>query len=71
MLVCRKSSNGDGISQQTDPQSQPGKQRRKLGEGGPVFFPRRKPSVLAEQLLAQAGQVTAYDDDWFAGRPST
>ncbi len=70
MLVCRKGSDSYGISQQSDSQTERGKRARKLGEGGPVFFPRRKPSALAEQLLAQSDRVTSYDDDWFAGRPS-
>ncbi len=70
MLMCRKTTHGDGNPRPTGTEAQDGK-RRKLGEGGPVFFPRRKPSALAEQLLAQADQVTAYDDLWFAGRPST
>ncbi len=69
MLVCRKSSNSQGVSQVGDSQTDRGKRSRKLGEGGPIFFPRRKPSALAEQLLAQTDRVTSYDDHWFAGRP--
>lgn len=43
--------------------------------GGPVFLPRRRPTVLAETLLAELESsaddpVTPYDEDWFAGRPS-
>ncbi len=69
MLVCRKSSDGE-----TGTQHDSAERRiagpRKLGEGGPVFFPRRKPSALARALLAQTDRVTAYDELWFAGRPS-
>ncbi len=67
MVVCRKSSEDQTAAQQ------PSLERhvpRKLGEGGPVFFPRRKPSALARALMTQTEQVTAYDEMWFAGRPS-
>ncbi len=70
MLVCRKGSNGHA-SQQGESSAKRGNRSRKLGEGGPIFFPRRKPSALAEQMLAQTDRVTAYDDLWFAGRPSS
>jgi hypothetical protein len=47
--------------------------QRGYGDGGPVFIPARKPSPLARTLLASAGdgaRVTAYDEIWYAGRPS-
>ncbi len=71
MLVCRKRSNKSGTSRRQNAEPRRGKARRKLGEGGPVFLPRRKPSAFTEALLAQVERVTAYDDLWFAGRPST
>lgn len=38
--------------------------------GGPVFVPRRRPSAIAESLLAELREdVTPYDEIWFAGRP--
>ncbi len=67
MLVCRKSADSQTTAQH---ESLERHAPRKLGEGGPVFFPRRKPSALARALLAQTEQVTAYDELWFAGRPS-
>jgi hypothetical protein len=72
MLICRKSAKGDDLSPRTDRQPQRGERRRRLGEGGPVFLTRRKPSAFAEQLLARdaAEPVTAYDELWFAGRPT-
>ncbi len=70
MLVCRKSTSGNEKLLQSTPESARNSARRKLGEGGPIFFPRRKPSAFAEAMLAQADRVTAYDDAWFAGRPS-
>ncbi len=69
MLVCRKSPHGEAAVGQSN--SERPEKGRKLGEGGPIFFPRRKPSALAERLLAQTDRVTAYDELWFAGRPST
>ena len=74
MVVCRKSARGVEQPRPTAVKSNGGVDRRsRLGEGGPVFLPRRRPSAMAEALLAQAmevGGVTAYDDVWFAGRPS-
>ncbi len=70
MLICRKTTNGNRKPRHRTPKSGQIKTRRKLGEGGPVFRPRRKPSAFAEALLAQVDRVTAYDDAWFAGRPS-
>ncbi len=70
MVVCKRDSNG---KREPRPASESVNDRRsRLGEGGPVFLPKRKPSALAQALLASAPeQVTAYDDVWFAGRPST
>ena len=75
MLVCKRSSNGNAEPRRSAPESTTSRtdRRSRFGEGGPVFLPRRKPSAIAETLLAyttDAGQVTAYDDLWFAGRPS-
>jgi len=70
MLICKRSSNGK-VEPRKAPESVAGR-RSRLGEGGPVFLPKRKPSPLAETLLAATAEpVTAYDDVWFAGRPST
>ena len=69
MLVCRKNSNDNAAAPPQIPERR-ASGSRKLGEGGPVFFPRRKPSALGRALLAQADQVTAYDKIWFVGRPS-
>ncbi len=71
MVVCKRDSNG-----RREPRPAPesvNDRRSRLGEGGPVFLPKRKPSALAETLLADIDResVTAYDDVWFAGRPST
>ncbi len=71
MLVCRKSSDDNGTARKNGTGARRGKARRRLGEGGPVFLPRRKRSAFAEALLARVDRVTAYDDLWFAGRPST
>ncbi len=70
MLVCRKSSNDNSV-RKNGTGARRGKARRKLGEGGPVFLPRRKPSAFTEALLVATDRVTAYDDLWFAGRPLT
>ncbi len=70
MLVCRKGSNGKGAERRNE-DARRAQAPRKLGEGGPVFLPRRKPSALGEALLAATDRVTAYDDIWFAGRPLT
>ncbi len=70
MLVCRKSSKVDSAARQEGAGPRRGGVRRRLGEGGPIFLPRRKTSALAEALLATSERVTAYDDLWFAGRPS-
>ncbi len=51
MLVCRKSSDGETAAGQNRLKRPEG--NRKLGEGGPVFFPRRKPSALGERLLGE------------------
>ena len=68
MLVCRKNTN-DGAGHDVSETSQE-LVKRKLGEGGPIFLPRRRPSAFTEKLLSEAGHVTAYDDLWFGGRPS-
>ncbi len=70
MLIFRKGPSS-GASSRTSDSHRERDHPRKLGEGGPVFLPRRKPSALAEQLLAQADQVSAYDDSGLAGRPSS
>ena len=75
MLVCKRSSNGSREPRRSAPESTDRRHghRSRLGEGGPVFLPRRKPSAIAEALVAgapDAGPVTAYDDLWFAGRPA-
>ncbi len=69
MLICRKSAKDDDTERRKDRLP---RRRRRLGEGGPVFLPRRKPSAFARQLLARdaAERVTAYDELWFAGRPT-
>ena len=71
MLICRKSAKDGDTGRHGNRQARRGTRRRNLGEGGPVFLPRRKPSAFAEQLLASgaAERVTAYDELWFAGRP--
>ncbi len=69
MLICKRSSNVKGERRRAPELVE--RRRSRLGEGGPVFLPKRKPSALAQALLASAPeQVTAYDDVWFAGRPS-
>ncbi len=43
-------------------------------QGGPVFLPRRRVSSLAKALMNQAAtpdRITAYDELWYAGRPTT
>ncbi|MDA8017012.1 MAG: hypothetical protein MPN21_06135 [Thermoanaerobaculia bacterium] len=43
-------------------------------EAGPVFVPPRRPSAFARSLLEETAEtddaVTAYDELWFAGRPT-
>jgi len=46
-------------------------------EAGPVFVPSRRPSAFARRLLEEStgnaaadDAVTAYDELWFAGRPT-
>jgi hypothetical protein len=46
-------------------------------EAGPVFVPPRRPSAFARRLLQEStaeghadDAVTAYDELWFAGRPT-
>ena len=43
-------------------------------QAGPVFVPSRRPSAFARQLIDESGEmddsVTAYDELWFAGRPT-
>ena len=74
MLVCKRSSKVNREARRAPASTgHPTTRPSRLGDGGPVFLPRRKPSAMAETLLAcaDAEQVTAYDDVWFAGRPST
>ena len=74
MVVCRRSPNGNGGARRPDLETPGARAEARRKDGGPVFLPRRRPSAIAESLLAAAadgGQVTAYDDAWFAGRPST
>ena len=52
MLICRRSSNGHG-SQAPDPKLRRAGRESRIGGGGPVFLPRRKPSAIAEKLLAE------------------
>ncbi|MEO1369551.1 MAG: hypothetical protein AAFX50_20415 [Acidobacteriota bacterium] len=60
MVMCRPALNA------SDEQATPAASRN----GGPVFVPRRKPSALAENLLAELrNDVTPYDELGFAGRP--
>ena len=70
MLICRKSAM-DESRRRADRQPRL-MERPRLGEGGPVFLPRRRPSAFAQELLARdaAERVTAYDELWFAGRPT-
>ena len=68
MLVCRKSSNGAGHDAFETSREVV---KRKLGEGGPIFLPRRRPSAFTEKLLSEAGHLTAYDDRWLDGRSSS
>ncbi len=70
MLVCRKSSKGQAAERRGE-DARRSQAPRRLGEGGPVFLPRRKTSALCEALVAATDRVTAYDEIWFAGRPST
>lgn len=43
-------------------------------QAGPVFVPPRRPSAFARQLIQESAgtgdAVTAYDELWFAGRPT-
>lgn len=51
MLVCRRSSDGTkGIPSETPEENLV--RPLEPGEGGPVFLPRRKPSMIAEALFA-------------------
>ena len=57
MVMCRP-----GLESQTNKNASTG--------GGPVFVPRRQPSPLAEDLLAELRQsTTPRDESGFAGRP--
>ncbi|MEM8995979.1 MAG: hypothetical protein AAGF23_14425 [Acidobacteriota bacterium] len=59
MVMCRPALNV------ADEQATPAPRN-----GGPVFVPRRKPSALAENLLAELrDDVTPNDELGFAGRP--
>ncbi len=77
MLVCKRSPDAaarDAVPAPEAPERRPGEGGSAFTarQGGPVFVPRRKPSALAEALLAEDGErVTAYDETWFAGRPAT
>ena len=61
MVVCKRSSNGAGELRQAAPESSNGKagHKSRLGEGGPVFLPRRKLSAISEALLAAAPKTSA------------
>lgn len=76
MLVCRKSSNGSGGPRRASGENLTAvaNGETRPAQGGPVFLPRRKPSALAQTLLAYAAsgtqRLTPYDEEWFLGRPS-
>ena len=53
MLICRRSSNGHGPTQAGDPKLRRAGRESRIGGGGPVFLPRRKPSAITEKLLAE------------------
>ena len=57
MLVCKKSMdrNGQPRNLTAGPLDRIGGARSGLGDGGPVFLPRRKPSAIAQSLLAPFG----------------
>ncbi len=76
MLVCKRSPDAaarDAVPAPEAPERRPGEGGSAFAtrQGGPVFVPQRKPSALAEALLADGERVTAYDAKWFAGRPAT
>ena len=51
-------------------QENPNREKPATTSGGPVFVPPRKPSPLAEGLLAELREdVTPCDDRGFAGQP--
>lgn len=68
MVICRKGTRrSEGAA--AGPKGRPSNGHR---QGGPVFFPPRKPSPFAQALLAKSvegSSVTAYDDLWYLGRP--
>ncbi|MCP3957480.1 MAG: hypothetical protein GY719_06475 [bacterium] len=71
MLVCRKGSSGSG-REISGPERESAGRSSRVGEGGPVFLPRRKPSAITEAIMADAvdgDRVTAFDEIWYAGRP--
>jgi len=77
MVVCRKDQDPAEQGPSPAERSNGGRNARRalLGQGGPVFWPRRKPSPLAQALLVSAASadhsVTAYDDLGFTGGSRT
>lgn len=71
MVVCRKSSSGAGPSgAEVAERDRAGASR--VGEGGPVFLPRRKPSAITEAIMADTGagdRAAALDEIWPTARP--
>ncbi len=76
MLVCRKSAKADGDSRRAklEAQNPATTGRSRIGVGGPVFLPRRKPSAIARNLLAGVDQderLTDYDEPLSAASSTT
>ncbi|MCP4654855.1 MAG: hypothetical protein GY856_05480 [bacterium] len=75
MVACRKDQNPAEQPAGYPAERSNGGRNASLGQGGPVFLPRRKPSRLAQALLVSAASadhsVTAYDDLGLIGRPPT
>lgn len=70
MVVCRKNEIEESRSHPRAADG--GRSRRTAEQGGPVFLPRRKPSALVEAMMAlpdELDRITAYDEQWYAGRP--
>lgn len=65
MVVCRKRRNGTP-KEMTASAERPGPRAPGSQPGGPVFLPRRKPSPIAEALMADlssaAERVAASDE---------
>ena len=73
MLVCRRSPSAGESRSNGEAVPETAANGARLGHGGPVFLPPRKPSAIGKRLLAHAIQpepATPYDDLWLVGRPT-